>query len=66
MTYWRLTSIARFLKLSRPLLLELMPSFPAAEMMDILDTGLSDATLEPPGEWGLLHHFYLIGIIESG
>ena len=35
-------TIARFLKLSRPLLLELMPSFPAAEMMDMcLDTGLA-------------------------
>ena len=54
MTYWRLTSIARFLKLSRPVLLELMPSFPAAEMMDILDTGLSDATLEPPGDYYII------------
>ena len=41
MNDWGLT-IARFLKLSRPLLLELRPSFPAAEMMDIcLDTGLA-------------------------
>ena len=48
---WQLTSVACFLKLSRPLLLELIPSFPVAEMRDIfLDTGLTDNTLWPPGE----------------
>ena len=49
--YCELTSIAFFLKISRPLLLELMRSFPAASMRDMCrDTGLTEVTLWPPGQ----------------